>query len=835
ILPVGTFEMAFSDNAESGFSQWISGGSSALWNTTTSAFQSPTHSFTDSPGGNYPNSANYWMRSSSIDLIQATTAELNFWTKWDIEADWDFAVIEISNNGGSSWNHLIGQYMSSASGIGTQTAGLHGYDGQQNQWVEESIDLSAYCGQTIILRYRMTTDGSVTGDGWYVDDVHIRTLGQTTNIPPYIATATALNNQTFSGASYGVDAIILDDSGIDSVSLYYSTDNGQSYQEIPMNGSDSLFHTAIPPLNPGLNVKYYLIAWDNMGAFSYYPFNAPGNTLNLMISGSGPVLVVEPASANITVSQLSSFIQPFKIFNPGTDPVSYSITDSTIQSIQNLPTVTDGGNLQDYIISYLRSMVKNIGSTSVPSFKVPSDYNSTAADQFAVIISDSTGDTGLPGVDILEVDFSETGFNYQINLTFAGPPDSNSIAVVSFDRDQNFGTGAYPAPLGYGLGNHDIGSEYDVVFDFANFIGDSLGLPPSGYVLNVQDSTPILVGLPLPLNINSNNASLTLYKLIFPALFDNTMNITATSLHLLGQSVPDMGPDFGHGNLGGELGCSWLTTYDSNGISGSPITGIINPGDSVLMNLRVAAAYPLGIYQAVIKISNNGPFSPLEMPVTMTIALPGIAQISIDPPAISDTVEVGTGVLSRDLSIINNGTGTLYFTLTDTTLVGQNWLTFNPMLGAVQPGASQTIDVQIDPANLSANNLYDAELRVFSNDPLSPEIVVPVSIFVTSPNVLQMPELIPRELNLYSNFPNPFNPSTTLTFDLPQTSPVSLEIYNILGQKIVTLVDQKLSAGTHTCVWNGTNSLGELISAGIYFYKLETPDKTLIRKMILTK
>ncbi len=90
-------------------------------------------------------------------------------------------------------------------------------------------------------------------------------------------------------------------------------------------------------------------------------------------------------------------------------------------------------------------------------------------------------------------------------------------------------------------------------------------------------------------------------------------------------------------------------------------------------------------------------------------------------------------------------------------------------------------------------------------------------------------------LSLSQNYPNPFNPETTISFSLPVESKVKLEIYNIKGQKVTTLLDEQLGTGKHNITWKGTTSNQKQVSSGIYFYKLSTPDKCITRKMLLVK
>jgi len=99
----------------------------------------------------------------------------------------------------------------------------------------------------------------------------------------------------------------------------------------------------------------------------------------------------------------------------------------------------------------------------------------------------------------------------------------------------------------------------------------------------------------------------------------------------------------------------------------------------------------------------------------------------------------------------------------------------------------------------------------------------------------EIDNLLPLEFALHQNYPNPFNPSTSIAFDLPQTSPVRLTVFNILGQTVSTLIDEPMSPGAHTIEWQATGTTGERLASGIYFYRLETNVGSDVRKMILLK
>jgi hypothetical protein len=89
---------------------------------------------------------------------------------------------------------------------------------------------------------------------------------------------------------------------------------------------------------------------------------------------------------------------------------------------------------------------------------------------------------------------------------------------------------------------------------------------------------------------------------------------------------------------------------------------------------------------------------------------------------------------------------------------------------------------------------------------------------------------LPGDFALYQNHPNPFNPITEIGFYLPTASRARLEIYNIMGQKVATLVDSELSMGEHSFSFDGGS-----VASGVYFYRLETATGSQTRKMVLMK
>lgn len=95
---------------------------------------------------------------------------------------------------------------------------------------------------------------------------------------------------------------------------------------------------------------------------------------------------------------------------------------------------------------------------------------------------------------------------------------------------------------------------------------------------------------------------------------------------------------------------------------------------------------------------------------------------------------------------------------------------------------------------------------------------------------------VPFAYSLNQNYPNPFNPTTTITYSLAEASEITLAVYNVLGQKVKTLVSGTYAtAGTHVSRWNGLDEAGHKVASGVYFYKLEAGDYSAVKKMILMK
>ena len=100
---------------------------------------------------------------------------------------------------------------------------------------------------------------------------------------------------------------------------------------------------------------------------------------------------------------------------------------------------------------------------------------------------------------------------------------------------------------------------------------------------------------------------------------------------------------------------------------------------------------------------------------------------------------------------------------------------------------------------------------------------------------VESPSTLPKVFALYPNYPNPFNPSTQIRLDVPVTTNARLEVFDIQGRLVRTLLSGSLSAGVHTVSWNGQDGTAHIVASGLYLCRFQSPLYTATRKMLLVK
>jgi hypothetical protein len=152
VTPLPPMAFPFMDDYETGALYWSFEGT---WGLTTSQSYSPTHSMTESPSGNYGDNLDISAKLYNFSLANAEAAEISFWTKYSLEDDYDYMYLQISTNG-IDWTTL------------------ETFNGSLNTWTLKTYSLDAYFGEPyVLIRFRFTSDVSVTENGMFIDDFEL--------------------------------------------------------------------------------------------------------------------------------------------------------------------------------------------------------------------------------------------------------------------------------------------------------------------------------------------------------------------------------------------------------------------------------------------------------------------------------------------------------------------------------------------------------------------------------------------------------------------------------------------------------------------------------------
>jgi hypothetical protein len=150
----------------------------------------------------------------------------------------------------------------------------------------------------------------------------------------------------------------------------------------------------------------------------------------------------------------------------------------------------------------------------------------------------------------------------------------------------------------------------------------------------------------------------------------------------------------------------------------------------------------------------------------------------------------------------------------------------------VDVGSSQAVNISFSP---QAQGNFAGWIQFVSNDPGNDTLNVYVEGNGEQVTGIAEGGELPKTFGVSPNYPNPFNPSTTIKYQLPRTSDVKLAIYNVLGQRVRTLVDARIEAGYHSVEWDGRNDAGAQVGSGVYIYRFSADNYLKVQKMVLMK
>lgn len=235
--------VVFSDDFESGLGNWDVTGT---WGTTTTISNSPTHSFTDSPDGLYPDmTESEAAMNVGADLSTALDADVQFYAQIDLETGFDYVYLDVSTDAGATWLNIAT------------------YNGEGFfSWALQTVPLGAFVGNSDVrLKFRFVSDAAYFVDGIYIDDFVITTYNIDNTPPLILHTPSHLYEGTL--GDNPLTAELIDPSGISITKLVYSVDGGAytSIEGVPTFGDEYLY--TIPEQEPGAWVNYFMTASDD--------------------------------------------------------------------------------------------------------------------------------------------------------------------------------------------------------------------------------------------------------------------------------------------------------------------------------------------------------------------------------------------------------------------------------------------------------------------------------------------------------------------------------------------------------------------------------------------
>ncbi len=255
------------------------------------------------------------------------------------------------------------------------------------------------------------------------------------------------------------------------------------------------------------------------------------------------------------------------------------------------------------------------------------------------------------------------------------------------------------------------------------------------------------------------------------------------------------------------------------------------------------------IADSLIEISGNS-----ETPVSEDVSIgsvllysneEGLFEFNVTEPSVNNgtiniEVETEETLITEDKTApeIPQNFKATFSESTDSALVELTWsvvtdVDLDKFIISRNDGTSVT-EIEVDSTNYtdvlkkSGNFNYFVQSIDFSGNLSEPSEVAQITIISVS-NEIQT-GFVPLEFLLFQNYPNPFNPSTNISFGIPEAAIVKIEVYNLLGQKVKTLINSRKTAGYHTVTFNAAD-----LSSGMYFYRIQAGDFVQIKRMTLIK
>ncbi len=267
-------------------------------------------------------------------------------------------------------------------------------------------------------------------------------------------------------------------------------------------------------------------------------------------------------------------------------------------------------------------------------------------------------------------------------------------------------------------------------------------------------------------------------------------------------------------------------TYSPDWIAPTPVSGTAPSSVTVAVT---RTNLPPGTYPGKLTITGNATNSPQEVPVNFEVTEPPVlspASLEISHPPLDFNVQRNQPVPPETI-VVSNG-GQLPLNWSATILHGASWLSINPASGTNDGSITVSVATDLNPMTYADTIVIEAPGAL--NSPAK----IPVRLNITT-DVGDEPGNRPRSFTLFQNYPNPFNPTTKIDFALPRSGRATLEVFNVVGQRIRVLFEGELPAGRHSIVWDGRETSGQMVGSGVYFYRLKSQNFSEIKRMVFLK
>jgi hypothetical protein len=257
--------------------------------------------------------------------------------------------------------------------------------------------------------------------------------------------------------------------------------------------------------------------------------------------------------------------------------------------------------------------------------------------------------------------------------------------------------------------------------------------------------------------------------------------------------------------------------------------GYITQGETYTITIDInSEELNMGNFLCNLQITTNDPEAFLTtIPINLQVAS-GVPIISLSEDALDFGYVLVGDDASDTLYVSNLGEVDLEVTNITNGVIEFDVIPVNFVLAQGEVGA---VVVTFTP---QAELLYEDILIIESNDPINSQYEVLLS--GSGYELTGLDDQFPLVTKVDQNYPNPFNPETRIAFSIANKEQFAkLEIFNIKGQKVKTLVNEELEVGKYSVIWKGNDISGRKVASGVYFYKFDTDDYHNIKKMLLLK